>query len=245
LAKFIQITARSCDRFAQPGVIGPKKQPAIVARAFELWLARGFRDGSPQEDWLRAWREAQDAARPIPLPGQTPARLAWAELVDRIRENDAQAIVELYRVFSRGVRFYLCRQLGPQGLDDRVHDTLLSVAKAIQQGALRKPERLLGFVRTVVRRQVAAPMADEQDAIRRENQETALKALKRIGPRDREILIRFHLLKEPAQKIGSEMGLTETQFQLLKMRATARVGQCGKRVRLSAASLRKAWVRDG
>jgi len=25
--------------------------------AFELWLARGFQNGSPQEDWLRAQRE--------------------------------------------------------------------------------------------------------------------------------------------------------------------------------------------
>jgi DNA-directed RNA polymerase specialized sigma24 family protein len=44
--------------------------------------------------------------------------------------------------------------LGPQDLDDRVHDTFLIVVQAISKGDLREPERLMGFVRTVVRRLV-------------------------------------------------------------------------------------------
>jgi len=51
---------------------------------------------------------------------------------------------ELYRVFSRGIRFYLCRQLGPQELDDKVHDTFLIVVQAICRGELRDPDRLMG-----------------------------------------------------------------------------------------------------
>jgi len=46
-----------------PGVTRPETQEQIAARAFQLWLARGFRNGSPQEDWLRAQREVQRAAR--------------------------------------------------------------------------------------------------------------------------------------------------------------------------------------
>src|SRR5215470_10221154 len=80
----------------------------------------------------------------------------WTELVDRIKANDQSGMEELYRVFSRGVRFYLCRQLGPQDLEDKVHDTFLIVVQAVRRGELREPERLMGFVRTVVRRQVAA-----------------------------------------------------------------------------------------
>ena len=41
-------------------------------------------------------------------------------------------------------------------LDDKVHDTFLVVVQAIRRGELRDPQRLMGFVRTVVRRQVAA-----------------------------------------------------------------------------------------
>jgi RNA polymerase sigma-70 factor (ECF subfamily) len=160
---------------------------------------------------------------------------------------------ELYRVFSRGVRFYLCRQLGPQDLDDRVHDTFIIVAQAIQRGELREPDRLMGYVRTIVRRQVAAQIEDnvlsrrqqfdldwglavrdtgsnpEQAAIRQENQQIAVKVLKSIAPRDREILIRFYLWEQPAEQICTEMGLTDTQFRLLKSRAKARFGELGKR----------------
>ncbi len=181
------------------------------------------------------------------------ASQSWASLVDRIRRSDPDGMEELYRVFSRGVRFYLCRQLGPQDLDDRVHDTFLVVAQAIQRGELREPDRLMGYVRTIVRRQVAAQIEDnmmsrrqqfdldwglavrdsgsnpEQSAIRQENQQIALKVLKSIAPRDREILIRFYLWEQPAEKICVEMGLTDTQFRLLKSRAKARFGQLGKR----------------
>ncbi len=61
----------------------------------------------------------------------------------------------LYRLFSRGVRYYLSRQVGPQEIEDKVHDTFLIVVKEIRQGNLREPERLMGFIRTVLHRQVA------------------------------------------------------------------------------------------
>src|SRR5260370_41685713 len=80
----------------------------------------------------------------------------WLALVESIQRGERSGMEELYRVFSRGVRFYLCRQLGPQDLDDKVHDTFVIVLQAITKGELREPERLMGFVRTVVRRQVAA-----------------------------------------------------------------------------------------
>jgi len=187
-------------------------------------------------------------------PATPPAtNYPWADLVEKIRQNDPIGMEELYRVFSRGVRFYLCRQLGPQDLDDRIHDTFLIVAQAIQRGDLREPDRLMGYVRTIVRRQVAAQIEDnvlsrrqqfdldwglavhdvgsnpEQTAIRVENQEIAMRVLKSIAPRDREILIRFYLWEQPAGQICTEMGLTETQFRLLKSRAKARFGQLGRR----------------
>ena len=80
----------------------------------------------------------------------------WSELVTRIRRGDESGMEDLYRLFARGIRFYLCRQLGIQELDDKVHDTFLIVVQAIRRGDLREPDRLMGFVRTVVRRQVAA-----------------------------------------------------------------------------------------
>ena len=177
----------------------------------------------------------------------------WTELVDKIKLNDAGGLEELYRVFSKGIRFYLYRQLGPQDLDDRMHDTFITVAQAIQRGELREPERLMGYVRTIARRRVAAQIEEnvysrahetdldsglavrdahrdpEQSAIQSQNDDIARKMLKSIGPRDREILIRFYLEEQPAEQICNAMGLTETQFRLLKSRAKASFGELGKR----------------
>jgi hypothetical protein len=56
MAKVIRITSkRACDQFA-PRSLGPAKQRQIAALAYALWLDRSFRNGSPQEDWLRALR---------------------------------------------------------------------------------------------------------------------------------------------------------------------------------------------
>ena len=65
----------------------------------------------------------------------------WATLVGRIRSSQTDGMAELYHLFSKGVRFYLCRQLGVQDLDDRVHDTFVVVVQAIRRGELREPER--------------------------------------------------------------------------------------------------------
>src|SRR5580692_2109599 len=194
-----------------------------------------------------------DSTENSPDTRRDSAQPGWAGLVEKIRRNEPDGLEELYRVFSRGVRFYLCRQLGPQDLDDRVHDTFLVVAQAIQRGELRDPDRLMGYVRTIVRRQVAAQIEDnvlsrrqqfdldwglavrdngsnpEQAAIRQENQQIAVRVLKSIAPRDREVLIRFYLWEQPAEKICTEMGLTDTQFRLLKSRAKARFGELGRR----------------
>ena len=188
-----------------------------------------------------------------PSDSQARARVDWPALVQRIQHGDDSAMGELYELFARGIRFYLCRQLGPQELDDKVHDTFLIVVQAIRRGDLREPERLMGFVRTVVRRQVAAHIdqvvhsrreelhidmgvrvADnrrnpEQSAVLQQKVEFMRSILDELTDRDREILTRFYLLEESQQQICNEMQLTETQFRLLKSRAKARFGELGKR----------------
>ena len=176
----------------------------------------------------------------------------WAELVTRIQSGDQQALEELYRVFSKGIRFYLCRQLGSQDLDDKVHDVFLIITQAIQKGELRQPERLMGYVRTIVRRQVAihidaavqarrnqaslevgAVVRDRQPdperlAIERQNLELAMRILRSIPERDREVLIRFYLKEQPQEQICEELKLSSTQFRLIKSRAKARFGTLGR-----------------
>jgi RNA polymerase sigma-70 factor (ECF subfamily) len=190
----------------------------------------------------------------------------WVELVERIRLEKTDGMEELYQLFSRGIRFYLCRQLGPQELDDKVHDTFVVVVQAIRRGELREPERLMGFVRTIVRRQVAAHIdkvvhnrreqAEFDSTVRvadpRGNPEEAAIFRQRIGlirqvlgelsERDREILTRFYIDEESQDQICLEMGLTETQFRLLKSRAKARFGELGKK-KLIHKGLQRVFLR--
>lgn len=209
---------------------------------------------------------------PQEIPGQGAPAAApaagtdWPELVTRIRTGDESGLEDLYRVFSKGIRFYLCRQLGPQELDDRVHDAFLIVVQAIQRGELREPERLMGFVRTVVRRQVAAHIdhavhsrkeevdleigsrvADfrhnpERSASERQRAELMADVLRSLSEKDREILTRFYLYEQSQDQICEEMSLSETQFRLLKSRAKARFGELGRK-RLQGGALRKFILR--
>lgn len=173
---------------------------------------------------------------------------------------------QLYKLFSRGIRYYLCRQLGPQELEDKVHDTFLIVVNAIKRGDLREPERLMGFVRTVVRRQVAAyietavhtrreqadletgiTVADrkqnpEQEAMMKQKTELMKSALEALSKRDRDILVRFYLKEQPQEQICREMCLTETQFRLLKSRAKAKFGEIGRK-KLASSGIFSVFVR--
>jgi hypothetical protein len=56
MAKVVRMPPRVCDRLAVQK-IAAARQREITALAFKLWLARGFQNGSPQEDWLKAQRE--------------------------------------------------------------------------------------------------------------------------------------------------------------------------------------------
>ncbi|MFN0106948.1 MAG: RNA polymerase sigma factor [Bryobacteraceae bacterium] len=183
--------------------------------------------------------------------GAAPAE--WSEMVESIRAGDQDAMTRLYSTFGRGVRYYLSRQLGAQEIDDKVHDTFLVVLSAIQRGELREPERLMGYVRTVVRRLVATHidrlveerrertdledgslMADERvnperDALRRQKVAIMEQVLHTISQRDREILTRFYLYEQSQEQICREMGLNDTQFRLLKSRAKQRFAELGKR----------------
>jgi RNA polymerase sigma factor (sigma-70 family) len=165
---------------------------------------------------------------------------------------------QLYRVFSRGLRFFLARQLGAQDFQDTLHETFLVTARAISSGEIRDPERLPGFVRTVAQRQVAAYIERqvhsrrretdldsgvyavdhsqnaEQASILRQKTELMKKTVATLKERDREILVRFYLKEQHPEQICLELNLTETQFRLFKSRAKAAFGERGK------AELKKA-----
>jgi RNA polymerase sigma-70 factor (ECF subfamily) len=170
----------------------------------------------------------------------------WSEIVEKIRRGDESGMQELYAVLSDGVRASLARSVGAQAMEDRLHEIVVIVLEAIQDGDLRDPERLMGFVRTVTRRRVIAhirgaafqrqrfvtvtgaePCASfdqnpELCAARRQQIDRARTVLGKLGHRDREILDRFYFLEQSPKQICGEMKLSSTQFRLFKSRAIAR-----------------------
>jgi len=176
----------------------------------------------------------------------------WTELVERIRHGESDGMEDLYRIFSRGIRFYIRRRLGPQDSDDKVHDIFVMVVRAILRDELRDSRRLMGFVRTIMRRAVAAHIDyairvrkdqidvastdwigassgnPEEAAIVSQQTSFALGILSKLPDREREILNRFYLQEQGVDEICLVMSLTKTQFRLLKSRAKARFGGLGK-----------------
>jgi len=166
--------------------------------------------------------------------------------------GDPSGMEDLYGVFTTGIRFYLCRQLGSQDLDDKVHDAFLAITQSIRRGDLREPERLMGYVRTIIRRQVAGYIGGvvearrnstdpdggcilrdrrpdpEREAIERQNTALAMRVLNSLPRRDREVLVRFYLKEQGPREICRDMGLTATQFRLTKSRAKARFTELGR-----------------
>ena len=189
-----------------------------------------------------------------------PSYSSWSDVVERIRRWDATAMEELHTTLSTGIRFLLRRQLGPEDLDDKVHDVFVTVTQAIRNGELREPERLMGYVQTVVRRMVASHIDQavqmrrkrmdvdcqesvtdkcpdpERKAIERERMGLAISVLQSMPKRDREVLKRFYLEEESAEAICRDMDLNETQFRLIKSRAKIRFGELGRRRLASRAN---------
>ena len=216
---------------------------------------------APSADDNQPTYDVKDKATKTPL-----SPIEWKVLVEQIKAGEDAGMEQLYKLFSRGIRYYLCRQLGPQELEDKVHDTFLIVVNAVKRGDLREPERLMGFVRTVVRRQVAAyienavhtrrdqadletgvSVADrkenpEQEAILRQKSALMKSALSALSQRDRDILVRFYLQEQPQEQICREMALTETQFRLLKSRAKAKFGEIGRK-KLASSGIFSVFMR--
>lgn len=189
-----------------------------------------------------------------------------AALVERIQSGESDGMQELYFLFSKGIRFYLCRQLGSQEVDDKIHDTFIIIVQSIRRGELREPERLMGFVRTIVRRIVAAhveravrnrrdrrdvewgmhivdPAGNPEEVVGfRQRAELMRNVLNELSHQDRMILTRFYLDEQSQHHVCTEMALTPTQFRLLKSRAKKRFADLGKKKltpgTLSAISLR-------
>jgi RNA polymerase sigma factor (sigma-70 family) len=180
-------------------------------------------------------------------PTSTQTELDWNVVVEQIRAGEPGGAELLYGHLASGARWFLQRRLGTQDVEDRVHDLFLVIVETIRRGNLREPERLMGFVRTLLNRQLSSEISriirtrehsvaleaannlmsadpsPEHQAATQQKVALMKRLLKNMSRREFEVISRFYLREQPPERIQHEMGLTETQFHLLKSRAKARL----------------------
>lgn len=172
----------------------------------------------------------------------------WSNLLTRIRAGEADGVEELCRLFWKGLHYYLTQLLPDlplDAVDDIVQDVCLRAFRAIHLGELTEPGRLPAFIRAALRNVEFRTRSQDRSihpapsGPRRKNQKAAAafdrklafinEVMAGLSERDREILTRHYLNEESMDQICTEMGLTETQFRLLKSRAKARFAELEKR----------------
>ena len=163
----------------------------------------------------------------------------YIDLIERIKSDDQAAAEEFYVLLRKNIKWVLYR-IGPQDLDDLLHDVFLIVMQAIKENRLDSPENLVGYVRGVAHNQFSQRINKkvfnrenyanfdlaldthsrgtnpEKQMILREKQEMFKEALDSIKPRDREIILRFYIKGQSVRKIIEEMNLKlagETDLQ--------------------------------
>jgi RNA polymerase sigma factor (sigma-70 family) len=167
------------------------------------------------------------------------------ELVARIRRGEAASVEALCSMLRPLAYSQLRQQVDRQYIEDKFHDVVVTVLEAIENGALKQPDRLMGFVHTITHRGVVAHIranikrrrcttfeesvftrtdtgSPEAAAAQTEKLERLHALLDLLCARDRDLLTRFYLHEQLPAQICLEMHLTATQFRLYKSRALAR-----------------------
>jgi RNA polymerase sigma factor (sigma-70 family) len=167
----------------------------------------------------------------------------FESVVVSIAEGDEDAGAMLYRQFA-SIRGYFATRLPPDESEDRFHDVMLALFRAIRTGGIRDPRSLRAYAWSTAQRILSTRLGSliterqsaggeaseticdsapdpEAVAIRRQNAEIASRVLAGLPERHREVLIRYYLEGQQREAIQAEMGLTSTQFRLIKTKAKA------------------------
>jgi DNA-directed RNA polymerase specialized sigma24 family protein len=150
-----------------------------------------------------------------------------SELLARVRSRDDEAIAELFRMLSSGLRLLIRRRLGAEGADARVRDTFQAVVQGIQMDGLRDAASLTAFVRETLQRRLAgrneAAPAPAEAPRQWSNSAVAMrKVLGSLPECEREALTRFYVLEQPEEQVMDELGLSAADFRAMKARAKTR-----------------------
>lgn len=170
-------------------------------------------------------------------------------IIGLILAGDSRGEEMLYTALTKGLRYLAIRKLGHEQADECVHDTFIALLEKIKAGALREPAALFKYARVILERKIGViyderrkqPNDVDFETIANtrsdgapssyQDLETAMKTrimqqgLSLLQTREREILVRFYLQEQTQEQIRSEMGLTETQYRLLKSRSKQKLAR--------------------
>lgn len=184
------------------------------------------------------------------------------QLADGVARRDANAEEKLCRLLHNGLRLILLRRAGGDNVDDILQDTLVDVISAIKGDKIRNAQSIVAYARVVAVRKSADLVSDIVRSIRTAapldpdrlrdpgappdqqvefDQRVRLmtEQLRRMRPKDREILERFYIHAQPPEQILAEMQITETQFRLRKSRAKVALAALVRKRASSTGVLRR------
>ncbi|HEY0783502.1 MAG TPA: sigma-70 family RNA polymerase sigma factor [Thermoanaerobaculia bacterium] len=189
------------------------------------------------------------------LPRDEDEAAKAVEIARRIRAGDAEAERELVERYSPGLLYHLRQVTRDPFLADDLHqETFRVVLLRLRAGDLEQPEKLAGFIlgtgrnlayggsRRIARRgdyapedapEPSDPAPGQLDRVLRRE---AIAAVQRLigeleNPRDREVLLRFHVAEEEKETICADLGLNSLQFNVVLFRARQRFKELVERSR--------------
>lgn len=173
-------------------------------------------------------------------------QLAYVGIAERIRRGDADAEIELYRYFQKGLRAIVRRNCRPgeAQIEDIVHDVMVDVLQRLRAGSIQDLTALPSYLRVAIERhcvvhyrrqlrlvddsgEVSPPLADSdplQDVYLNQQIELVRQVIADLPTaRDREVLRRSYLMDQDSDQICHALGIDTGHLRRVIHRARERL----------------------
>jgi RNA polymerase sigma-70 factor (ECF subfamily) len=176
-----------------------------------------------------------------PAPASEDSDLALRIAAPR---GDAAAEAELCRRFAPRIRLYGLRHLrSPTAAADLVQDVLLMTLQKLRAGALRESGKLASFILGTCRQMVidgrrgghrrerilesyAADLEPAEETDESLDIERLQLCLARLAERERSVLVMTFYGDQPADEVGTALGLTPGNVRVIRHRGIEKLRLC-------------------
>jgi DNA-directed RNA polymerase specialized sigma24 family protein len=145
----------------------------------------------------------------------------FERLVRGIRAGDTACADELCDLLYPGIRFFVSRS--SDAIEEIAGKVLRDLIRAIQDGDVREPHRLLACVRQIVHGHLRGSDTPQSRGleVHARTVDDIRRGLTKLPERERDALIRFYVLGQKEEQILAEIQLSREQFRKLKSSAKA------------------------